>query len=148
FDGVRFVALDETVPLEVRRGWIRALWGARDGSLWIACDGYGLGRLGPPERSGGGVTHRRFSHFSEADGLLSNQTKCLLESSDGSLWIGSDGGLTRFKDGKFTSFTEKNGLGNNAVRAICEDAQGAIRVATMRGLSTLSKEGDISTVNF
>src|SRR6266446_1350067 len=45
FDGLRFVALDEKAPLELRHGWITALCAGRDGSLWIACDGYGLSRL-------------------------------------------------------------------------------------------------------
>src|SRR5437867_2583496 len=77
FDGMRFVSLDETAPAELRRGWIRALWAGQDGSLWIACDSYGLARLNQ------GV----FTHFSETDGLPSNQTRCLLEARDGSLWI-------------------------------------------------------------
>src|SRR5207247_6343636 len=66
---------------------------------------------------------------------------------EGSLWIGSEGGLSRYKDGKFTNFTVKNGLGNNNVKAICEDQQGTLRMATARGLSSLNPEGKISTMN-
>jgi ligand-binding sensor domain-containing protein/signal transduction histidine kinase len=136
FDGLRFVTLDEKAPPELRHGWITALCAARDGSLWIACDGYGLSRL-----KGGA-----FSRLSESDGLLSNQTKCLLEGSDGSLWIGSKGGLSRYKDGQFANFIEADNLGINSVQALCEGAQGVIRAATMRGLSSLSKDGNITTV--
>ena len=139
FDGVRFTTLDDPAAPELKHAWIRALLCSRDGSLWIASDGNGVTRLKD------GVC----SHFSEADGLPSNQTKCLLEGSDGSIWIGSDGGVTRYKDGKFTNFTEKSGLGSSLVKALWEDQQGgAIRIATTRGLSSLNKEGNVSTLNF
>ena len=45
FDGVRFTLLDDDAPAELRHGWITALCAGRDGSLWIAADGYGLARL-------------------------------------------------------------------------------------------------------
>lgn len=134
FDGVRFTPVDEEV---LKHGWITALCAASDGSLWIACDGYGVARL----KDG------KFSWLAETNGLPSNQTRCLLESKDGSLWIGGEGGLTRFKDAKLTTFTDRNGLGDNSVRAICEDSSGAVRVATRRGLSSLNADGFFSTVN-
>src|SRR6267378_4256743 len=45
FDGLRFVALDESAPPELKRGWITALCVTADESLWIGCDGYGLARM-------------------------------------------------------------------------------------------------------
>ncbi len=87
-----------------------------------------------------------YTRFSEADGLLSNQIRCLLAGRDGALWIGSEGGLTRYKDGKFSNFTEKNGLLASSVRGLCEDRQGNLRIATARGLSTLNREGSIRTL--
>src|ERR1051325_1165684 len=138
FDGLRFVPLDESAPSELRRGWITALCVARDGSLWIGCDGYGLAHW----RAGS------FTHCTEADGLPSPHITCLVEAQDGSLWIGSDGGLTRYKDGKLTTFTDKSGLGNNSVKAICQDHKGNIRIATLRGLSSVNDDANISTTIF
>jgi ligand-binding sensor domain-containing protein/two-component sensor histidine kinase len=138
FDGLRFVSLDNPAPLELKRGWITALAAARDGSLWVGCDGYGLARL----------KEGTFTHFGESEGLPSLHVSCLLEAQDGSLWIGTEGGVTQFKDGKLTTFTDKNGLGNNSVRAICQDHEGNIRVATGRGLSSINREGNISTMFF
>ena len=137
FDGVRFAALGEAAPPELRQGWITALCAGRDGGLWIGCEGYGVARL-----KGG-----KFTRFSEAEGLLSNQIRCLWEGRDGALWIGSEGGLTRYQDGRFRNFTEKDGLGANSVRGLCEDPEGNLRVATLRGLSRLDKEGTIRSFN-
>ena len=138
FDGIRFALLDDPAVPELRRGWITALCSSRDGSLWVAVDGTGVIRL-----KDGKVTR-----FSETEGLVSNQTRCLAETRDGSVWIGTEGGLSRYKDGKFSNFTVRNGLGNNPVRAICEDQNGIIRIATTRGLSSLNQQGHISTLNF
>jgi ligand-binding sensor domain-containing protein/two-component sensor histidine kinase len=138
FDGLRFMVADDKAAPHLRHGWITALCAARDGSLWIACDGAGITRL----KDG------RFTNFTEAEGLPSNQTRCLLEDSGGALWIGSEAGLARLKDGKFMNFTEKNGLGDNSVRALCQDHEGRMRVATKRGLSSLDSAFQISTANF
>jgi ligand-binding sensor domain-containing protein/two-component sensor histidine kinase len=138
FDGLHFVALDESAPVELRHGWITALCVTRDGSLWIGCEGYGLARM----KAGA------FTHFAEADGLPSLHISSFTESQDGSLWIGTEGGVARYKDGKFTSFTDKSGLGNNSIRAICQDHEEKIRVATGRGLSSINDEGNVSTLNF
>ncbi len=136
FDGVRFATLGENAPPELKQGSITALCTDRDGSLWIGCDGYGVAHL----KDG------KFTHFSEADGLLNDQVRCLLEARDGVLWIGSEGGVTRYRDGRFKSFTEKSNLASGSVRALCEDDQGNLRIATLRGLSCLDKEEIISTL--
>src|SRR6185369_9750026 len=70
FDGVHFLIVDDPQAPELKHGWITALCTAADGSLWIACGGSGVTRL----------KNGRFSHLSEADGLPSNQTRCLLEA--------------------------------------------------------------------
>src|SRR5205807_460844 len=92
FDGIRFSLVDDRRAPELRRGYITALCASRDGSLWIACDGHGVTRL----RQGA------CSHLTEAEGLPSNQTRCLFEDRSGSIWIGTESGLARWKDGKIT----------------------------------------------
>ncbi|HVV02552.1 MAG TPA: two-component regulator propeller domain-containing protein, partial [Verrucomicrobiae bacterium] len=138
FDGVRFVVVDEAVAPELRNGWITALCAASDGSLWAACDGSGVFRL----------SHGTVVHYTEAEGLPSNKTTCLLETPDGTIWIGTEDGLAHFKNGQFRVYTEKNGLADNSVRDLCLDTNGVLRIATRRGLSGLDKEGRIGTVNF
>ena len=136
FDGEHFFVVDEPQAPELKHGWITALCLCRDGSLWIASDGNGLTRL-----KGGTV-----AHFTEAQGLPSNQTRCLLEAGDGALWVGTENGVACYRNGQFTRFTDRQGLGDNSVRALCQDRQGIIRVATKRGLSSLSKPGRFSNL--
>jgi ligand-binding sensor domain-containing protein/signal transduction histidine kinase len=138
FDGMRFVVVEEPAAPELRHGHITALCAARDGGLWIGCEGAGLFRL----KDG------KFWHFSEADGLTSNQPRGIIEAKDGGIWIGTENGVSLYKDGKFTNFSQKNGLGDNSVRALCQDHRGLIRVATRRGLSSVNQEQKISTMNF
>jgi len=137
FDGVRFTVVDEAAAPELKQGWITALFTASDGSLWIGCDGFGVTRL----KDG------TFTRFTETNGLPNNQARCLAESKDGSIWIGTEGGLARYRNGDFKSFTDKNGLPDVSIRGVCEDRHGVIRIATRRGLSSLTRDDSISTIN-
>jgi len=137
FDGMQFTGLGEKAPPELQHGLITALCTDRDGSLWIGCDGYG-------------VVHFKdgvYTRFSEADSLVSNHIRCLLLGADGTLWIGSEGGLTRYKEERFKNFAEKDNLAANSVRGLCEDQEGNLRIATLRGLNILDKAGIIHTFN-
>jgi ligand-binding sensor domain-containing protein/two-component sensor histidine kinase len=138
FDGLHFTPVDEPSAPELKHGSITALCAGRDGSLWIGCAGKGVIRL----QAG------KFSYLTEAEGLPSAAVSCLLEDHEGSLWIGTEGGLTRYRLGKLTIFTDKQRLGDNWVRGLCEDRQGLLQVATRRGLSTLKENRIIGTTNF
>src|ERR1041385_7519313 len=136
FDGMRFVTLESKSAPELKRGYISALCTGSDASLWIGCSGSGLFRMHDGQ----------FSRFSEADGLPTNHLNCILEASDGTLWIGTDYGLTRYRDGKFTTLGDKQGI--VAVKALYEDKRGVVRAATSRGLVAVGNDGAISTLNF
>lgn len=139
FDGAQFTVVDDPAAPELKRAWITALCSGQDGSLWIGLEAGGVTRLKD------GV----FSHFTEAEGLASNQINCLFETKDGALWIGGRGGLNRYRDGKLTRVAQQEGLSDNFVQGICEDSHGFLRVATRRGLNTVSKEGVVAgVVNF
>jgi ligand-binding sensor domain-containing protein len=90
-----------------------------DGYLWIGTIA-GLVRFD-------GV---RFVPWIAPDGkaLLSSDIYSLLGATDGSLWIGSGHGLSRWTDGALTNFKESAGR----VNAILEDKSGAIWMARTR----------------
>src|SRR5262245_52461016 len=110
FDGVRLTLPGGPAAPYLKQGWIVALCVSRDGSLWIASENNGLTRLKD------GV----FTQFKETDGLPGSQVQCLLESEDGSLWIGGLSGLARVKEGKFKTLRDTTRLGNNYVKPLIE----------------------------
>jgi signal transduction histidine kinase/streptogramin lyase len=57
----------------------------------------------------------------------------VIEGPDGALWIGTFGGLVRFKDGRFTAYTTRDGLSNNVVLSLAFDRDGALWVGTLGG---------------
>lgn len=72
----------------------------REGSLWVTSLGDGVRRIAHPEHWG----ERRISRldeagepFTEKDGLSSDYTWPILEDREGNLWVGTSGGLDRFR---------------------------------------------------
>jgi two-component system sensor histidine kinase ChiS len=71
--------------------------------------------------------------YTKLQGLLHDNIRCIIQDRNQNIWIGSDGGVSRF-DGKFfTHFTEKEGLSNNIVYCLMEDKDGAIWMGTDGG---------------
>lgn len=138
FDGVRFTLIESPEAPQLKQAYITALCAGQDGSLWIASENNGVTRL----RDG------VFTQFKEADGLPGSQVQCLLESSDGTLWIGGDDGLARFQDGQLTRFRRSDRLVRNSVKALFESPPGIIRVATVTGLISVRTDGEEDVENF
>ena len=68
---------------------------------------------------------RTITHFTEKEGLSSNNVRTMLKDSRGHIWFGTGGGgVSRYDGQSFIHFTEKDGLSNNIVRTILEDNQG------------------------
>jgi ligand-binding sensor domain-containing protein/signal transduction histidine kinase len=91
-----------------------------------------------------GVTTR----YTTENGLPSNDVKAVHEVRDGSLWIGTYGGLALLErqnggkgDFSFSVFTENDGLASNKVRAIFADAQGTFWIGTYDGGLSRLKDG-------
>jgi signal transduction histidine kinase/ligand-binding sensor domain-containing protein len=76
-------------------------------------------------------------HYNELSGLSGNMINHLLVDKQGQLWVGSNGGLSRFdaNTGRFQSFTQKDGLPNNTVYSMAEDNGGNLWLATNKGLA-------------
>jgi ligand-binding sensor domain-containing protein len=82
----------------------------------------------------------RFENFGEKDGLPSHKVHCVLKTSDGKLWLGTNNGLcVREPDGKFRRYGPEDGLSHPVVLHIAEDPRtGDLWLATMQGLSRFS----------
>lgn len=73
-------------------------------------------------------------------GLPQNTVHAILQSYDGYMWFGTEGGLVRFDGLKFLVFDSQNtsGLRSNNVRSLVEDASHALWVGTADGLTRFS----------
>jgi signal transduction histidine kinase/ligand-binding sensor domain-containing protein len=103
---------DTTAVSEVQVGAYSLLID-RKGSLWIGSRGDGLRRIRDPSRTRG-IAVAQFGpeaeQFTEKDGLLSNVIWDLLEDREGNIWVASDRGLDRFREGNLVPYTTRGGL--------------------------------------
>ncbi|MCW3078465.1 MAG: signal transduction histidine kinase, LytS [Bacteroidetes bacterium] len=67
------------------------------------------------------------------------QVSCIYQDTQGYLWAGGFGGLTRFDGKTFLNYNPKNGLIDHNVTAISEDVNHNIFVGTNKGLSIISQ---------
>ncbi len=67
-------------------------------------------------------------------GLPQNTVNAIVQTRDGYLWLGTQGGLARFDGVRFTVFGLTHGLPSVQVRALCEDAEGDLWIGTGGGL--------------
>ena len=73
------------------------------------------------------------------NGLPQNTVQAILQTRDGYLWFGTEGGLARFNSQSFTVFNTANTpqFRSNDIRALLEDADGTLWIATADGVATL-----------
>jgi len=88
----------------------------------------------------------------EFDGVkLSYPVRCLLQASDGKIWLGTDGeGLIKYDPeiGSARFFTDKNGLNSNSVNGVVEDEYGQIWFTTETCLYRFDeKENRVQSMN-
>lgn len=112
--------------------FVRALWEAPDGALWI-----GTNR---------GTAVLRDGRIRTLEGLPSPLVTSFAEGPDGSVWIGTYGGLVVWKNRAVRVWTERDGLADNAVWSILPGRDGSLRVGTARGLSVL-RDGRFRTID-
>ena len=82
----------------------------------------------------------------EAEGFAQSRVRAIVQTSDGYIWLGTDGGLVRFNGESFTAFTTQTGaLKDNEVWALQEDDDGGLWIGTYGGGLTLFKDGQFET---
>ena len=64
--------------------------------------------------------------YTQQDGLISDSATVLLKDSKGNIWIGGQGGVTKFDGQSFTTYDLEPENDNYTVWSICEDKQGNI----------------------
>jgi len=74
-------------------------------------------------------------------GLPQNTVNAVLQTRDGYLWLGTQGGLARFDGVRFKVFGLAEGLPSIQVLALHEDTDGQLWVGTLGGLSRMRNGG-------
>ncbi|MFM7079728.1 MAG: two-component regulator propeller domain-containing protein [Bacteroidota bacterium] len=84
--------------------------------------------------------------ISMKNGLPSNIVKSILKDREGSYWIGTWSGLTKWKSDKLTIFTHEDGLSNNNLLSIASDSKGRVYFGTLTGGFSVYENGSINTI--
>ncbi|MCW9708366.1 ligand-binding sensor domain-containing protein [Fodinibius salsisoli] len=123
YENERFLNFDES-ELPYRK--IRALHkSAETGNWW-------LGTLGEGVLTYNGNS---FTQWTEEDSLANNTVMAIEETSDGSLWLATYGGVSRLQGETFTNYSIQDGLPNNGVLDILKDQEGNLWFATFGGIA-------------
>ena len=123
---------------------------AKDGTLWLGSNGYGLYRrckrleARDKKGDGSGKMEEAFEVLTTDDGLANNSVKGIVEDMQGRLWITTNNGLSIYTPDThtFTNYGEREGLSgqqfywNSAVKG----SDGAIYVGSTAGLTEIRGE--------
>lgn len=74
-----------------------------------------------------------FNNYSVKEGLLQSNVTCGIQSENGYLWLGTEGGLSKYDGVNFKNFTKEDGLAESNITAIFEDANGLIWIGHQNG---------------
>ena len=94
------------------------------GRVWLVLAGGGIGLM---DRQGAFRVLRQGDRFHRSE-------LAVYEDSDGAVWFGAGGRLTRFKDGELAAITPAHGLPQETIRAIVGDGAGHLWIGTSGGI--------------
>jgi ligand-binding sensor domain-containing protein/signal transduction histidine kinase len=159
FDGVQFVTYDKQAPAHLRSATINSLFEDGNGDLWIGTDDCLVRRRGSQFTTFGdgdglpsntiwsvfadhtgslwvvtpdGLARQRQGHFEPfpiAAGIVDG--KSIVESTDGSFWVGTHAGLVHFINGRIEAAPR---LPNQEVQAVAVTSEGRVWAGTRTGL--------------
>ena len=120
-DEVRHFGLEDGLASPI----VLAVHRARDGTLWVGTQGAGVFRM---------RGDRLERAFDPATGLPSGRVHTIVEDPDGTIWLGTGGGLARVTpDGTLRAWTVADGLPVPNVRAIHRARDGTLWIGTYGG---------------
>lgn len=115
------------------------IYEAKDGKFWVATYG-GIAVIDDKDENNVKIV----THTTKDNELPSNTVRTIMDDQGKgeSIWIGTAGGLARYKDNKFTVYNEKNDLPNTNVRVVYIDKKSYRLWLGMRdgGLVLFNKE--------
>jgi ligand-binding sensor domain-containing protein len=67
---------------------------------------------------------KSFRNYTTKQGLANNEVTCIYEDKSGTIWFGTQGGVSRYDGKSFRNYTTREGLPSNDVNSIIEDKTG------------------------
>ena len=108
----------------------------RNPNIWIGTSNQGIIKF----------DGHRFIPYQEVDGLADNKINYLFVDTNGVIWCGTSGGISRYNGIKFlNSSTEKMIMHDDGVKTIIEDEKGNIWYGTAGGLARYARNGILKT---
>ena len=127
FDGLHFQNL--SIPGDVDGEAVNAVLTGRNGDLWIGTDGRGV-----LQYNGSGAPN----NISELAGRMNERVRMLYEDAAGALWIATQNGIERYRDGQLEVFSEAGMISGDITSPFAEDDRGGIFFVTSNGLFHLT----------
>jgi diguanylate cyclase (GGDEF)-like protein len=127
----------EPVSHTAFRGGVNQIIEDKSNNMWVGTTSSGLVRM----------TENHLSSFKFSDGLTDNTVLGLFEDREGSLWVGTAGGVDRFRDTKVTTLTVNEGLPSNDTSSAITARDGSIYVVcAFGGLARIEDGKVVSTI--
>lgn len=76
-------------------------------------------------------------HFTQKNGLISNQINCMMFDHNGKLWLGTNRGISIFDGKNFINITTSRGLLSPFVNTIFENSKNEIMVGSDKGITII-----------
>ena len=125
---------------------VLALCADSGGAMWVSSYGVGLSRFDPSTRS--------WRYFTVTNGLLANDSRCLLRDGE-AIWVGHGNGVSRFDSAldragrnAWTQFPVANGFPIHSVLGMFRDKAGALWIAGEGNLGPLARMAGTNVVTF
>jgi ligand-binding sensor domain-containing protein len=104
--------------------FVRRIHEDRRGHMWLGTNGDGVARW----------NGEALEYFSLSQGFSGVAVRGIVDGPDGSVWFGTEGGLTKFDGASFTNYTKRDGLVSDDVWCLAFDRRGELWVGTLQGV--------------
>ncbi|WP_353720059.1 two-component regulator propeller domain-containing protein [Dyadobacter sp. 676] len=133
-------ATDDFTRIPFFNAQVQSIHEDAEGTIWAASYGGGVYYFNPKTRKQG---HLR-QNADRPDGLPDNYVNSIYQSSDKSIWLCTEHGLSRYnpETGQFRNYRMTDGLPDNQVFRVLEDESGNFWISTSRGLARLDGHTD------
>ena len=119
----------ETISVAYNPNYIVALDVDNDGVVWCGTWGGGLSSF----------DGEKWRSYTVADGLPGNHVFMLHVDPAGELWVGTNNGLARLRNGEFTRFTTADGLFSNRIFSMATADDGSKWVGSFGGVARIAR---------